>query len=233
MRTIFLWTGAILLTVFWGSISLFASFFDKKGNLGFRCMQKWSRGILKLAGIEFGTEGFEKIERDRNYLFVSNHQSQVDVIALSAVIPVKFGWMAKKELFKIPFMGWHMKRMGYVAIDRSSIKSSTEGLIHAAKCLREGGSLVIFPEGSRSKDGKLKPFKDGAFFLAVESKVGIVPLTINGTADIIRKGSTKVNTGRVRIIASDIINVENYTHNDREKLKELVRGSISSKLESN
>ena len=230
MRTTLIWILAVPWTVLMGTVSLFASLFDRRKMAGFRCMQIWARGLLKLSSVTLQTIGFENIVKDRNYLIVSNHQSQVDIVALSAAIPFKFGWMAKRELFRIPFLGWHMSRMGYVPIDRSSIKSSTSGLMMAANVLKNGASLVIFPEGSRSVDGKLKPFKDGAFFIAVESQVPILPITIRGTADILKKGSSKINKGGITITVSEIINVENFKHSDRDKLKEIVRGSIVSKI---
>lgn len=230
MRTFIIWILAIFLTVFWGSVSLISSLFDKTGNTGFNCMRRWARGLLKISSVKFHVEGFEKLIPDQNYLFISNHQSQVDIIALCASLPIKFRWMAKKELFKIPFLGWHMRRMRYVPIERESVSSSMTGLVLASKALKEGDSLVIFPEGSRSKDGKLKPFKNGAFYLAIDAGVPLVPVTINGTADIMKKGSLEINPGEVRIVASDIIKVDNFTQSDRDKLKELVRGNIASKL---
>jgi 1-acyl-sn-glycerol-3-phosphate acyltransferase len=230
IKTFFIWILAIILTVFWGTVSILSSLIDKTGQSGFKCMQLWARALLKLGGVKFRTEGFENLPMDKNYLFVSNHQSQVDIIALAAALPIKFGWMAKKSLFKVPFLGWHMTRMGYVPIDRGNISSQTSGLVKASRSLKGGNSLVIFPEGSRSKDGKLRPFKDGAFYIALESGTPIVPVTINGTGDIIRKGSYKINPGDVKIVASGVIDVASYQHGDREKLKELVRGNILANL---
>ena len=231
MRTILIWIRAIFATFFWGFTSLVGAIFDSSGNFGFRCMSRWARSLLRIGGVEVRTEGFEKISEGRNYLFLSNHQSMVDILALSATIPVKFGWMAKSSLFKIPFLGWHMKKMGYVPIDRKSVTSSTKGLIYASNLLKGGGSLVVFPEGSRSKDGALKSFKDGAFFLALESKTPIIPLCIRGTAGIIRKGSSRINPGEVIIVASDAIEPDKYSRDTRNELKEAVWKTIASNLQ--
>lgn len=232
IRTAAIWIVALILTLFWGSLSLIGSVFSRSGNFGFRCMQLWARGLLFVGGITYKLHGFEQLQDDQNYLFISNHQSQVDIIALAGAIPLKFGWMAKEELFKIPFLGWHMRTMGYVPINRKSVTSSMRGLLLASKELKEGGSLVIFPEGSRSRDGKLKPFKDGAFYLAIKAGIPIATITIKGTSGIIEKGTSKVNRGEIDITLSDIIEVKDYKQKDREKLKEVIRDSIAVNLDA-
>ena len=127
-----------------------------------------------------------------NYLVIANHQSILDIIVALATLPIPFKFMAKKELFSIPFLGWHMTLAGYIPVDRSSPEGRKAAAQKAKDCLRDGGSLLMFPEGTRSLDGQILPFKPGAFKLAQNEHIPLLPTVIEGTKDAIRKKTWKV-----------------------------------------
>ena len=132
-------------------------------------------------------EGLEHLQEEGPYIFMSNHQGSYDIFALLGYLPFQFKWLAKKELFSIPILGWAMTAAGYISIDREGTRETVEAMNKAAQKIREGMSVVIFPEGSRSPDGSIQPFKKGGFTLAVKSKVPIVPIAIAGSREIMPK----------------------------------------------
>jgi 1-acyl-sn-glycerol-3-phosphate acyltransferase len=135
--------------------------------------------------------------------------------------------LAKKELFSIPFFGWVMAAAGYVSVDREGTRKTVEAMNEAAQKIREGMSVVIFPEGSRSPDGSIQPFKKGGFTLAIKSKVSIIPISIIGSREIMPKGKLTVTSGEIRIRIDHPIETQNYSLKDRKSLMEKVRQTIS------
>ncbi len=198
-------------TAFWGTISLFSWFVSPKGDLAHFCMQSWSKNILWFCGIRYQVEGLEHVSKDKVQIFASNHQSFFDVWLLSAIIPVKFGWTAKKELFKIPFMGWHMTLSGYIPVDRKNRERAIESMKLAAIKIRKGNRIMIFPEGTRSRTGVLQPFKKGLFYLCIETGVPIVPIYIHGTYQRLKPESGDINPGKVYVLVGKEMPTENYT----------------------
>ena len=160
---------------------LFVSLFSSQGqdilhNLG----RLWSKILFLTARVNLAVEGQDNIP-EGPAVFASNHQSQFDIPALYLAIPIQFRFVVKKELFKIPLFGLAMRRAGYVPIDRSGGKKAVSSLREAALRIRSGTSVVVFPEGTRSPDGRLLPFKSGALLLALKAEVPIVPIAIKGS----------------------------------------------------
>jgi 1-acyl-sn-glycerol-3-phosphate acyltransferase len=230
--SIIAWTGGVVNTIFWGTLSLIFSLFDSSGKLQHLCSRWWSRINLKISGTRVAVSGQENAIKDGPQIFASNHQSIYDILMLSGYLPVQFRWLAKKELFNIPFMGWHMSRMGYIKIDRSNMRQAALSFRKAAEKIKSGVSVVIFPEGTRSSDGKLQPFKPGLFSLALHSGVPIVPVSINGSKDIVKKGSLRVNLGKISMILGKPIDVSKYQKGDKTKLMKEVRKAISLNLKT-
>jgi len=162
---------------------------------------------------------------------MSNHQSNFDIPVALAHLPFKFRWVAKAELFKIPIFGYAMHRIGHINIDRSNRRAAFKSLKKAAKNIREGVSVLIYPEGTRSKDGNIRPFKKGGFVLALESGVPIVPVIIHGTWPIMPKDKLIIRPGNVTIEIKEPIETKNYTRKSKDELLEKVRNIICESFE--
>jgi 1-acyl-sn-glycerol-3-phosphate acyltransferase len=163
---------------------------------------------------------------------MSNHQGSYDIFALLGHLPFQFKWLAKKELFSIPFFGWTMAAVGYISIDRGGTRDTVEAMNEAARKIRDGMSVVVFPEGSRSPDGSIQAFKKGGFTLAIKSKVPIVPISISGSRDIMPKDKLTATSGEIRIRMGHPIETENFSLKDRESLMKNVREVITKNFKS-
>ena len=189
----------------------------------------WARIILFFLGAKLAVEGLENLKKSNSYVVVSNHQSQIDIPILVAALPSNLRIIAKKELFKIPFLGWGMKAVGMLEIDRSNHKKSIDTLKKAEKIVREHQlSVLVFPEGTRSSDGKIHPFKKGPFILAINTGLPILPVSISGTGHITPKGKLQINKGQVKIVIHPPIPVHNRDLNDRDKLLEETQKTVIS-----
>ncbi|HNQ47165.1 MAG: lysophospholipid acyltransferase family protein [Syntrophorhabdus sp.] len=178
----------VVVTIILSAIALLISLFDKQGRALHRMAQFWAKIHLMTSGIQVSVTGLENISSPP-YIFMCNHQSALDIFSLLNGLPVQFKWIAKRELFYIPFLGWAMKRAGYISLDRKHPREAIKAMDDAAKKIREGTNIIIFPEGTRSKDGHLLPFKKGGFSLALRAKVPIVPVGISGSNRLQPKGS--------------------------------------------
>jgi 1-acyl-sn-glycerol-3-phosphate acyltransferase len=187
----------------------------------------WGKIALLVNRVKVRVEGIEHLKGEGPYIFMSNHQGTYDIFALLGHLPFQFRWLAKKELFSIPFFGWVMAAAGYVSVDREGTRKTVEAMNEAAQKIREGMSVVIFPEGSRSPDGSIQPFKKGGFTLAIKSKVPIIPISIIGSREIMPKGKLTVTSGEIRIRIDHPIETQNYSLKDRKSLMEKVRQTIS------
>jgi 1-acyl-sn-glycerol-3-phosphate acyltransferase len=186
-----------LCTALMASLSLLLSLFDKDGSKQHWCAQVWSRILARLAGTEVRVYGLEHIQPGTSYVFLSSHQSYMDIPVMLGYLPAQLRIAAKKELFRIPFLGWHLRRAGHLAIDRSSSAEAIATLQRAANGIRNGICAFIFPEGTRSKDGTLQPFKKGGFKLAIQSKAPIVPITILGSRQVLPRDSIIFRSGPI------------------------------------
>jgi 1-acyl-sn-glycerol-3-phosphate acyltransferase len=182
--------------------------------------------LLKITNVQVSVLGTEYISTERPQIFMSNHQSDFDIFIVLAYLPVQFRWLAKKELFRIPVFGKAMKNAGYIEIDRQNHERAMQNLAEASRKIREGKSVMSFPEGTRSVDGTIKAFKKGMFHLALKAGVPIVPITIIGTSEIMPKRSLKINPGRITMIIDRPIDVTAYSEDSRSELTERVRSVI-------
>ena len=223
LYTIWCWTGCGLSTAFWGSLSVLASVFSRTGNLQHFCMRRWSADNLWLSRARVEIEGMENIDRARPQIFVANHSGLHDILSLAANLPIQFRWIAKKSLFRVPFMGWHMGRAGYIAIDRDNPRQAAKSIIDAARVIHNGVNAIAFPEGTRSRTGGLGSFHSGAFALALRTGVPLVPIALEGSYRVIMPKTLQVNPGtiiRIRICAP--IDLRSYAHSDKKRLMEEV-----------
>jgi 1-acyl-sn-glycerol-3-phosphate acyltransferase len=192
----------------------------------------WARLALAMAGVQVTVLGAEHLP-DGPVIFMSNHQSNFDILALLATMPRRIYWIAKKELFDIPVFGPSMRRGGYIPLDRSDGRKALKSMDNAAAIIREGKSVVMFPEGTRTKDGNLLPFKRGGFLLALKAGVPVMPVTINGSGRINPAGHIRLYRGAITIILHPPLTLpRDIPRGEAEtQVMEQVRSTISSALE--
>ena len=212
----------VLTTVLFGTLAIFASFVDMKGRLPHKVAGLWARSILALSPIELTVMGLSNIDPDKSYIYMSNHQSNYDIPILLGHLPVQFRWLAKVELFRIPLFGYAMKRAGYICIDRSNRKSAFESLEKAAVIIRNGVSVMIFPEGTRSYDGNIGSFKKGGFVLAIESGVPILPIIIRGTFSVMSRNRLLIKPGKVTLEILEPVETSGFTKETKDELMEKI-----------
>ncbi|MDA8414803.1 MAG: lysophospholipid acyltransferase family protein [Desulfobacteraceae bacterium] len=228
----------LYLSVFIPITALFAlsasicSLFDSSGRSYAFHARLWARFGLALNNTPVTVRGVEHLP-DGPFILMSNHQSNFDILALIATIPRRTYWIAKKELFDIPVFGPSMRRGGYIPLDRSDGRKALKSMENAADIIRKGSSVVMFPEGTRSRDGHLLPFKRGGFMLAVRAGVPVVPVTINGSGRVNPGGQVKLYSGNISLSLHPQIDIpDGMKKNEVEEwLMERVQGAINSGLE--
>ena len=186
----------------------------------------WARMLLRLASTTVRVIGVENVLTNRPQIFMANHQSDFDILVVLAHIPGQFRWIAKQELFRIPIFGRAMRNAGYIEIDRQNHAKALQSIAEAARKIRDGKSVVTFPEGTRSQDGTVRPFKQGLFHLAIHAGVPIVPISIIGAHEIMPKRSLNVKPGTITMIIDKPVEVTGYTIETRAELIERVRSII-------
>jgi len=221
----------ILSTIFFGLISVAISFFDKTGDRQIRVARVWARFLLFVCGIRVTVEGLQHIRPDGSYVLASNHASYMDTPVVMACIPVQFRFLAKRGLFQIPLLGTHLGQAGHIPVPREDPRASVKTMQLAAETIvRRRISMLIFPEGGRSLDGVLQPFKEGAAYIAIRAGVPIVPLALIGTHDVLPMHSSIVRPGRVTLRILAPIETANLTLKDRSRLTEQLHELIGAQL---
>lgn len=179
--------------------ALLSTIFDGSGRNYAWFARVWARLSLGLAGVSVTLRGAEQLPPGP-VILMSNHQSNFDILSLLSTLPRQIHWIAKKELFEIPIFGPSMRRGGYIPLDRGDGRKAMKSMDDAARMVREGRSVVMFPEGTRSPDGRLLPFKRGGFMLARKAGVPVVPVTINGSGRINPASRLLLHRGTIEII---------------------------------
>lgn len=186
--------------------------------------------IIRLTGIKVEIQGLDQVKPERTYLFLANHQGNCDPPALFPAIPRNVRFMLKKELRKVPFLGAIMKLGGFVFIDRKDRASALQGMEEAVAQMKDGHSFIAFPEGTRTRTGRMGSFKKGPFIMAIQAGVPIIPITISGSYDVMPPGRLKINSGTIRVVFHPEIETEGLSLNQREKLMSEVGNVIASQL---
>jgi 1-acyl-sn-glycerol-3-phosphate acyltransferase len=230
VRTIVAWLLFFPMTALLGTVAIILSLFDPSGNVPHRVARLWGKIQLAATGTRVRLRGLENLDPQRSYILVSNHQSAFDIFALLGYLPIQFRWTAKAELFRTPFMGWAMTRIGYIPIERESPRKAYRSMLLAAEKVKSGVSILIFPEGTRSPDGRLQPFKKGLFLIALKSQAPILPVTIIGTSRIMRKGDWRTYPGNVEIILDPPIETAGIPLSEESALSEKVRSLMIRNL---
>ncbi len=215
----------VVATIAFASVSLVVSLFDGSGRKQAAIAAAWSRTLLAITGVKVKVEGREKISKSGSYVFVSNHLSYMDTPTVLANVPVQFRFLAKRGLFQIPFLGWHLGRAGHIPVPRGDARAAVKTMNLAAEVVRDRGiSLLIFPEGGRSRNGEMGKFKEGASFIAIRAGVPVVPISIKGTREVLPFGSGHVRGGAVTMRIGDPI--PTHPKMNRVDLTEQVRHQI-------
>lgn len=192
----------------------------------------WGIVSLWLAGIRLRVEGIENLPADgKPVIFAGNHQGNFDIHCCFVGLPLQFRWMAKEELFRIPLFGLAMRRSGYISIDRTDRRKAMKSMSVAAERIRNGTSVVIFPEGTRSEDGRLQEFKKGGFLIALKAQVPIIPLAISGSSRVMPKGRLRIFPGTIRLRILPPIETAGLGSKDSTELMDKVRNSLRSAID--
>jgi 1-acyl-sn-glycerol-3-phosphate acyltransferase len=210
---------ALLLTLLVSLIALFLTMVLRMGADSVQGVAAWwAKSICRFSGVRVTVSKTCELDPGKPYIFAANHQSQFDIFVLQGFLGINFRWLAKKELFAVPVWGPAMRRAGYIPIDRSHGRKAIKSLDEAARKIAAGTSVIIFPEGTRSPDGKLHDFKAGAMVLAIKSGVPVVPVAIIGTYAILPKGRLLMKPGRVQIRVGSPIETKTYSAKDKHGL---------------
>lgn len=210
----------VLISFLIGTTITFLALIRRPGSVAFRrSAQLWAKFLLFVSGTRVKAEGKENIPENEPLIFVSNHQSAADILILLATIPRLFRFVIKKELFKVPVFGAYLRWSGYMPLDRGAGATAVKSLSKAEDYLKDNGSILIFPEGTRSESDEMKPFKRGSLFLIFNSKTRVVPIAIKGSHELISKGKPFINPGRVCVKFGPPLSFKNYgrTKDDYEK----------------
>ena len=204
--------------------------FDRTGELQHWCARWWCRLVAWTIFARIHVHGVEHVQRGRAYVYMANHASLIDTPALFAYLPYQFRIMAKKSLFNVPFMGWHLRAAGHFPIDHGNPRKIATSLRRVIDGVKAGRSLAVFPEGKRTDDGRLQAFETGAFKIALKAGVPIVPVSIRGTFELLPRTSLAPRPGRVDVIISEPIETTGYTDKTLPELVERTRAAIAKNL---
>jgi len=221
--TFYPWTLLVLLAAL--PISLFGE--NAIHNWGIF----WGRSCLWLGGVRLRVRGAGHIPQQGSAVYVANHQSNFDIPLLYAGLPLQFRWLAKKELFDVPLFGLAMKRCGYIPIDRSDRRKAMKSMTTAARRINEGTSVIVFPEGTRTHDGKLQEFKKGGFLIAVKAQVPVVPVAIKGSYQVMPRNRWSIKGGPVEVEIFPPLPTEGLKNSDTDTLMQQARQPIAALLE--
>jgi 1-acyl-sn-glycerol-3-phosphate acyltransferase len=217
---IFAYTGVV------GTLSLISSLFDRSGRAQHRFARIWSRMILRTVCTSVKVEGLDALDPSQPHLYAANHLSAMDIPLLYGHLPFQFRIIAKQELFRLPFLGWHLRRSGQISIDPENALASMRSMNRAVSTLRGGMPLVVFPEGGRSPNGLVKPFLPGAFYVAIKAQADIVPLVLVGTFETLPMNTYHVHPRPLQLVAGAPISTRGRTLREIDSVAAQVQKAV-------
>ena len=227
-RTVFWLIPAIsVYTIVLGGLSLASSMVDRSGNTAHRCARAWARLILLTTGVRVRVEGLERLAHDGTYVFVSNHQSIYDIPILFWTLPYQLRIIAKASLGRFPVLGWHLRYTGHLLVERERAGAAT--LAQVAALMDDGRSLIVFPEGTRSRDGRVGPFKRGLFLMAIDAGLPVVPVSVAGSRHVMRKGRLMTCPGNVDVVVHEPIQTRGMSRGGARGLADRTRDIVERK----
>lgn len=233
IRSLWAYTYAAFVTVVFGTVVFVASLLRHRGGIYFWVARNWSRSLLWGSASGVRAHGLERVDWSKPHVLVSNHISSFDILAIAVSVPVPYHFVAKKELERVPIFGPAWVRAGHISIDRHNRQNAIASLQKAAEVIRrDGGIVVIFPEGTRSPTTELQLFKKGAFQLAVAAGVPILPVVVRGSDAIAPPGTWRISPGMMDLHIGDPVPVDDYVEGGRlDDLIAEVRGRMQAMLE--
>jgi 1-acyl-sn-glycerol-3-phosphate acyltransferase len=218
------------VTVLGSLCGFVARLLDSSGDGVLDLARLWSRSVMCFAGVKIVIENRATLVPEEPYVFMSNHASSLDIWAVFVAIPRRLRLIAKKQLARIPLFGWAMWAGRFIFIDRGNGVAARRSIEEAGRRIHDGDSVLIFPEGTRTRDGSLLPFKKGGFHLAIKAGVSIVPVALCGTRALMPRGSLLLRSGAIKVIIGQPISTRDLSDEDRVKLPERVRGIVEVML---
>ena len=229
-RTVFVLIPLIAIyTVLLGTASLISTLIDPSGDLGHRCARAWAWLILRTTGVHVHVRGLEHLTPGTSYVLASNHQSIYDIPIVFASLPMQLRIIAKDSLGRFPFLGWHLQRTGHLLVDRRNPGAGV--LKKMARLVQGARSLIVFPEGTRSADGRVARFKGGPFLLAIDTQIPIVPISIARSRYVMQKGRLMTCPGDVTLTVHAPIDTRGVTRDDARALSDRVRAIVRSAVD--
>jgi 1-acyl-sn-glycerol-3-phosphate acyltransferase len=229
-RTVFYLIPVIgLFTIVLGLVSLVSLPFDRSGFFAHRCARWWAKAILRTTGVTVESAGVPLPPEQTSCIFVANHSSFYDIPVIFATLPHQLRLMAKAALGYVPFIGWHLRWSGHLLVDRGNPGASI--FKRMQRLTTQGASLLVFPEGSRSRDGRLRKFKGGVFLLAIETGWPVVPLSIVGNRSVMPAGRLMTCPATVRLVVHEPIVTTGLSRDDARGLAERARAIVASEPE--
>lgn len=230
-RTVF-WLIPLIsvYTIALGAVSLASMLVDRRGHAAHRCARLWSRCILATTGVRVRPRGLERVDPQRSYVFVSNHQSIYDFPILITSLPFQLRIIAKASLGAFPVLGWHLRYTGHLLIDRARAGRGT--LKRVAGLMQRGHSLIVFPEGTRSVDGTVLRFRRGLFRLAIEAGLPVVPVAVIGSRHVMPKGRLMTCPGAVALVVHEPLATAGLDREEARALAERARDIIAATVRS-
>ena len=228
IRAILILDPLILLsTALMGTISAVVSFFDSTGRTQHRVARAWAHMLVWFAGARVRVEGLEHMVPGASYVIVANHLSFMDIPVILAYLPVEIRFLAKRSLFKAPFIGYHLRRAGHLPVEREDVRASLKTMADAAQMIRDRGiSALIFPEGGRSPQ-EIREFREGAAYIAIKAGAPVVPVGLDGTRQILPMGSIHVKPGEVVLRIGQPVLTEALNIRDRHALTEQLQQRVA------
>ncbi len=215
-----------VVTILGSLVGLATRLVDKSGDLILDLARAWSRWITSFAGVKIVVENRANLLPDRPYVFMANHASSLDIWAVFVAIPRRIRLIAKRQLARIPLFGWVMWAGRFIFIDRQNGVAARRSIDEAGRRIHDGDSVLLFPEGTRTRDGTLGTFKKGGFHLAIKAGVPIVPLALRGTRELMPAGSLLLRSGTMTVIIGEPIATQGLSDEERATLNERVRVAV-------
>jgi len=211
-----------------GSISLVASLFDGSGRLQHRVAVAWGRMVLAICMVKVEVSGKGKLDPNQNYVFCSNHFSLIDTPLMFGFMPREFRILARDNLWKIPFLGWHLRRAGHLPVQRENPREAVRNIALAAEKIQAGFSILLFPEGGRTREDRMRPFKTGVAHIAIKAGVPVVPMAIVGTREILPPSSSHLRPGAARLLIGDPVPTDGLRNRDAVEFTKRVQAVVAA-----